>query len=154
MRRGTLDLAYGLALLAIGGFLYWETTDPKYADVMGFGMATDPAFYPRVLLTVWLAIGAVLVVRGILRAGEAGESLRWGRLTAIVGATAAYTWATASVGFVLASVGFCLLVAPMLGYRRPVPLLAVGIGLPVLIWAIFTYALQISLPTSPWFGRI
>lgn len=154
MRRGTLDLAYGLALLAIGGFLYWETTDRKYADVMGLGMATDPAFYPRVLLTIWMIVGAVLVVRGLVGAGEPGEPLRWGRLGGIVAATAAYSWLTAAVGFVFASVAFCLVVAPMLGYRRPLALLAVGIGLPVLIWAIFTYALQISLPTSPWFGRL
>jgi hypothetical protein len=154
MRRSMRDLVYGLVLLAIGGFLFWETTRPKYADVMGLGMATDPALYPRVLLKIWLLVVGTLVVRGFIMAGERGEPLRWWRLLGIVLATAAYGWLMSAIGFVASSVAFCLAAPPMLGYRRPPTLLAVGIGLPVLIWAVFTYALQISLPTSPWFHRI
>jgi len=41
-----------------------------------------------------------------------------------------------------------------LGYRRPWVTLLVAVGFPTLVWYLFVFVLQITLPFSPWLDRI
>ncbi len=154
MRRGTLDILYGGVLLLVGGFLMWETTDPKYADTMGLGMASDPAFYPRVLLSLWLALAALMAVRGLIRRGSAVEERSWTPIAKATALIALYGWLITVTGFLIASILACPALMLMLGYRGKVGLALVGIGFPLLTWYAFEFLLKIPLPASPWFGAL
>lgn len=155
MRRAALDLVFGLVLLAIGGFLFWETMQPKYADTMGLGVASDPAFYPQLLLSVWLLVAAILVLRALRDHGVGRiESQNWAGLFGIVLLTGAYVWLMGRIGFLFASISFVLAAALALGYRRAWIALLIAVGFPALVWYLFVFVLQITLPFSPWFDRI
>lgn len=151
MRRGTLDVIYALALAGLGGFLLRETLDPRYADTMGLGMASDPAFYPRILLTGWLGLAGILLVRGLLSPGDAIPAPRGGRLVATIAIVAAYTAAISLIGFLFSSVLLSIVLMVMLGFRRPVLVAVIGTAFPLVIWYTFVSLLRIPLPASPWF---
>lgn len=155
MRRAGLDLIYALALLGAGGLLLWETTDRRYADTMGLGVASDPAFYPQVLLGAWLGLSAILLLRSLFSPREAVlPALRLGRLAATVAVVSLYTAAISWIGFLIASTLLCLTLMPLLGLRRPLPVLIVGTLFPLAVWCTFVFVLQIPLPTSPWFRAL
>ncbi|MFN4087488.1 MAG: tripartite tricarboxylate transporter TctB family protein [Alphaproteobacteria bacterium] len=151
---GRVDLAFGVAFAAAGLALLWETAQPQYADTMGLGVASDPAFYPRILIFGALALSAVLLANGLLGRGDTAAPQRWGRLAAFAALVAAYAWAIVAAGFLFASIGLCLAAPPLAGYRRHAVTAAVGIAFPLGIWFAFTHLLGIPLPSSPWFHRI
>lgn len=154
MRRSTLDVAYGGVLLFVGAFLMWETTDPKYADTMGLGVASDPAFYPQILLSFWLAFAALMVVRGLIRRGPAVDEQCWTPVVKATALVAFYSWLITAIGFLIASILLCLALMLMFGYRGKVGLALVGVGFPVLTWYVFEFLLRIPLPPSPWFDAL
>ena len=154
MRRGALDVVYGGTLLGAGAFLWWETTDPKYADTMGLGVASDPAFYPQILLSFWLGLAALMVIRGLVRAGPPIEGQAWPRIAGTATLLALYSWCITAIGFLFASVLICLALMLMLGYRGRTGLALVGLGFPLLTWYVFEFLLKIPLPNSPWFDAL
>jgi hypothetical protein len=153
-RGGRADLAFGAAFAAVGLGLLRETAKPQYADTMGLGVASDPAFYPRILIFVALALSAVLVANGLRGHGDTAAPQRWGRLAAFAALVAVYAWAILAAGFLFASIGLCLAAPPLAGYRRHAVTAAVGIAFPLGVWFAFTHLLGIPLPSSPWFDRI
>lgn len=154
MRRGTLDIVYGLLLASIGGFLFWETTDPKYADTMGLGVASNPAFYPRILLAAWVGLSVILMLRGALAQQEVVPAPQVGRLAATIGLVALYTGAIFLIGFLFASILLCAALMVVLGFRHPLLVAVIATAGPLAIWYTFVFLLRIPLPTSPWFRTL
>lgn len=54
------------------------------------------------------------------------------------------------IGILVASALFMGAVMPLLGYRRPLIVAAVALGVTVAVWLIFEQFLMISLPAGPW----
>jgi hypothetical protein len=54
------------------------------------------------------------------------------------------------IGILVASGLFMLVVMPVLGYRKPLPCLAIAAGTVVVIWLVFEQFLAVPLPTGPW----
>lgn len=54
------------------------------------------------------------------------------------------------IGILVASALFMGAVMPLLGYRRPLIVAAVAVGVTVAVWLIFEQFLMISLPAGPW----
>ncbi|MGB7299703.1 MAG: tripartite tricarboxylate transporter TctB family protein [Burkholderiaceae bacterium] len=154
MNAGPRDLLFGLAMLAVGALLWWETTKPKYlADKMqDYGF--DPAFFPRILIGLWILTALAISVRALKVWQLPGESQNWPRLLGVFALTGCYAWAVAEIGFLMASIAFTPLCILFLGYRRPIPILLITLVFPLATWYCFVFVLKIQLPVSPWFSRI
>ena len=153
MRRGTQDILFGAVMLAIAAFFWWESGAARYQTAM-VGHSFGPAFYPRILLVLWLLLAGLLVARGAVRRGEPVAAQAWRPLAGFVAITGAYIWLVTAIGFLFSSVLLCLASTIYLGYRRPVPVVAVSLGVPLLLWYLFVFVIRMPLPASPWFDRI
>ena len=153
MPRLAMDAVYGGVLLLIGALLMLSTFDPRY---QGFGIGSDlsPMFFPRLLLTLWLVLSGVILVRGLM--GGAGH---WpfqmkARCAGVVVVVLGFTYAMTVVGFLFAMIPCFMIVSLLLGYRRPAPIVVFGLLVPILTWFVFTEVIEVFLPTSPWFDLI
>ncbi len=154
MRQGTLDVIYGAVMFAVGALLFWASTDPRYVAMPGMGAGSNPMFFPRILLALWMLLALLIAARGLLARGEPVPRQRWAQVGLVLALVAGYTWLITAVGFLLASVLLCLALMLALGYRRLVVVGAVTVLLPTVIWYVFEFVLKIPLPTSPWFDRL
>lgn len=141
-------------MLLIAAGLFAATFGPEFAEGT-VGHTFGPAFYPRIVLAVWIALCLILIVRGIgRRASVFVPPQAWGPVGAYAVLTGLYIWLIGVIGFLFASI--LLSLGGMLGLdeRRPLLLLLAGVLFPVLIWCVFTFGIGIPLPSSPWFDRV
>lgn len=143
-RPGFRTLTAGLLLAAT---LWAVFALDSQIQIFGFGDAgPDARSFPRVAL--WL-LAAVVALRLILslRTEDAslGGTLRLRRVLAVVASTAAALWAMPQFGFFAGAASAGIVVAIILGERRPMLL-----GLPVIVAAVVAYGgrhgLSIPLP--------
>ena len=148
-----MDAVYGGVLLLVGTLLMLSTFDPRY---QGFGIGSDvsPMFFPRILLCLWLTLSTVILVRGLRAPADGWPRQMKARAAGVIVAVLACTWAMTIVGFLLAMIPCFMIVSVLLGYRRPLPILALGLLVPILTWFVFTTIIEVFLPTSPWFDLI
>jgi hypothetical protein len=143
-RPGFRTLTAGLLLAAA----LWAILDlNNQIEVFGFGDAgPDARSFPRVAL--WL-LATVLAFRLILslfaQDAPLGGMARLGRVLAVTASAAAALWAMPHLGFFAGAAGAGVVVAIVLGERRPLLL-----GLPLIVAAIVAYGgrhgLSIPLP--------
>ena len=139
-----------LVLLLIGAGLLSNTFGRQYADLGG---AFSPMFFPRIILTFWVAV-ALLDLSSELLHRRSTEKPRLLRVAVIALATLAFLWAMTKLGFFLTAVPFSLLALLTLGLRAPLPILGLSLGVPMALVALFNHVLTLPLPTSPftwWF---
>jgi hypothetical protein len=143
-RPGFRLLTTGLLLAAALGAI---AVLDQQIEVFGFGdIGPDARSFPRVVL--WL-LAAVLALRLILNLRSPdtplGSPVRLGRVLAVLACTAAALWLMPRFGFFIGAAGAGIVVALVLGEKRPLPMI-----LPVLIAAIVAYGgrhgLGIPLP--------
>lgn len=153
MSKGVRDVLLGLCSLAMCGLLWWETSKPQYqADkVQDYGF--DPAFFPRILLGVWVVLSVLVLVRALKVWNERVDGQRWARLAGSIAITVGYVSLMSLIGFALASMVFAIAIQLFLGLRGPVLVPAIAVTFPLATWYSFVYLLAIPLPTSPWFTR-
>lgn len=148
-----MDAVYGGVLLLIGALLMASTFDPKY---QGFGIGSDltPVFFPRLLLSLWLILSAIILVRGFMAGAADWPYQMKARCAGVVVVVLGCTWAMTVVGFLFAMIPCFMIVSVLLGYRRPLPIVVFGLLVPILTWFVFTEMIEVFLPTSPWFDLI
>ena len=152
MRALEITIAAILLLISIGLF---ATTFSGDFDVPTFGGDVGPAFAPRGYLAVWMMLAAIALVDALKRdrapLGSIGDIPRLATASAVGVGTGL---AMLKVGFVIAAIPGLFLFCRVLGYRNHLVLVAVSIVAPLAIWWIFTFAFELLLPRSPWFGRL
>jgi putative tricarboxylic transport membrane protein len=139
------------ALLLILAVAYW-----RLSDAIEVGFASDllgPRFFPRALAVLLGIAGALLVARTLLPRhvpapvdAPAGERLD--RLWAALAMTAAYIWLLPRVGFLPLTPVYLALFTLLLGYRRPLPLVATAVGVTVSLYVVFAEMLNVRLPAG------
>ncbi|MEZ5738058.1 MAG: tripartite tricarboxylate transporter TctB family protein [Burkholderiaceae bacterium] len=154
MRQGLRDLLFSLLMLGIGGFLWWETTKDSYQQDKMQDYGFDPAFFPRILIGLWMAMAVVILLGSFRDWAARMEGQRWGKLAGALALTSAYAAAMHVIGFLFASIPFSALMMVWLGFRRPVIVMAIAVLFPLLTWYSFVHLLNIPLPVSPWFSRM
>lgn len=154
MRKGVRDIIFALSMLGLGALLWWETTGAQYeaGAVQDYGF--DPAFFPRILLVLWIVLSLVILVRSWLVWSERIESQKWLRLAGCMLLCVVYVALMHAVGFLFASIAFAFAAMSFLGLQRPVWIALVGVLFPLLTWYCFVHLLQLPLPHSPWFTRV
>jgi hypothetical protein len=134
---GAVFVAFGLAF-AIGSLAYDLGTP---ADM-------GPGYVPLVLGAVLVALGAIVIVRGML-AGEVAEPIGEMPLRAIALITAALIFFGLTVrglGVVGSLLGTSLMATLAREGTRPLEVVAIAVGLTVISVLIFIVALQLRLP--------
>jgi len=138
-----------LALLSL--FLLWKTGEIPHPPLIPIG----PAFYPRVILTIFLVLSLLLVVSGF-RAQAVPRRWSWrawfARYRVILGCFVvfcAYVLALPILGYLLATALFTVVMQWLLGrhgLRRLPGVLAVAIGTSLGTYFIFELYLYVLLP--------
>lgn len=139
-----------MVLLLIAAVLLYNTYGQQYADLGG---AFSPMFFPRIILWLWVLL-ALLDLASELITRKETDKPQILRVTVIALATLLFLWSMTRLGFFLSAVPFTALVLMMLNIRKPLPLLAVSVGVPMVLVALFNHILTLPLPTSPvtwWF---
>ena len=141
---GFRTLTAGLLLAAAVWGLY---NLESQIQVFGFGASgPDARSFPR--LALWL-LAAVVALRLVLSLRSEdiplGNPVRLGRVLAVTASSAVALWAMPQVGFFFGAAGAGIVVALMLGERRPLLLV-----LPLIVAAVVTFGgrhgLSIPLP--------
>ncbi|MDE0113850.1 MAG: tripartite tricarboxylate transporter TctB family protein [Albidovulum sp.] len=109
-----------------------------------------PAFFPTVIVTVLLALSAILAASGVIAIRNStgtGESWlpKW-QATIAVGAFLAFLAALPFAGFILSSVVFFAILMRLYGCRNWVLIACAAIAVPVALFTLFRYGFQIVLP--------
>lgn len=134
-----------LALLVSGAALTFSTFGGSFADLGG---AFSPMFFPRIVLTLLLALALVNLTMEWVRPTPS-RSIRVWPVAVIAVTVVIYVWLVPRYGFFLCSVALSLSVLLVLGVRRPLPVGLVALGLPAALVGLFNHVLKMPLPTSP-----
>ena len=139
-----------LVLLLIAVVLLYNTYGQQYADLGG---AFSPMFFPRIILWLWVVL-AVLDLGSELINRKETDRPQIMRVVIIAFGTLVFLWSMTRLGFFLSAVPLTALILITLNIRKPLPLLAVSVGVPMALVALFNHVLTLPLPTSPfawWF---
>ncbi|MEX0729771.1 MAG: tripartite tricarboxylate transporter TctB family protein [Aquisalimonadaceae bacterium] len=139
-----LDILYGAVFLAGAAFLYWIAVE---TGITARRIASDPMWYPKVLLVLMLLCSGWLIVRGVLsRQRDHVGGLEWRRLAVTLVLSTLSLLFFARLGFVLMSLILVPVLSWSLGYRRPWPVVLTTVGFTAVVWCGFTYGLGITPP--------
>ena len=143
-----------VAALAVAGFIAvpnlvsgWAFVIPGTTDG-----AMAPTFFPRVALAMTAAFGILVALTVSMRTDPlpllAMTRGNWLRIAALLVISAAYLASMRPFGFVLSSIALMLWLPLLVGYRRPVPLVATALLLPPAVSLVFWYGLKVALPSG------
>lgn len=150
------EAGVALVLLAAAGSLFLAV--PHLVSGWAFVMpgttnnSLQPSFFPRLMLILLgcAALGVLATSRLRRQAIPLVETTapEWAQLGKIIALVLAYFLALFMVGFVPSSVLFVLATAHVVGFRRPVLTVLVGLAFPVCTFLVFRFAMSVMLPTG------
>jgi putative tricarboxylic transport membrane protein len=147
---GQVALAAGV--LAVGAGMLWGSF---YLPTGGGYAQVGPGVVPRGVSILLLAAGALLLrealtggFRGVDEEAEAGLPMDWRAFAWVSGGIVAYGLLVQPLGFVPASTLLFMMVARSFASRRWLLNAAIGVVLAAIIFAIFNYALGLTLPAG------
>ena len=144
MTRRTLDLAYAAVWLVSAAALLWVSFGLHFE---GTPISRDPAWFPQLLLTLMLIAGAVLALRALRsRSATSVDPVHWQALAITLLVSALYLVAFVGVGFIPATLVLIPLMSWLLGFRRPVAIALVTVGMTVGLWYAFALLLNVTPP--------
>ena len=150
MKLSTIERMSGTVLLIASGLLLVEVFGPQYA-VSAVDEGVNPGFIPKVLLSIWVILSLILVIRPPAGNARISEYVDWKKFAIFTAATIAYFVAVWFAGFVLAT-GFFLCLCPIfLGFRPYWGGIVFGVIATAALWVIFEKVLQLVLPAGLFF---
>ena len=150
MRR-PLQIAAAAIVLA-GLLVVRELVALKLYTAMGPG----PGFFPLCLALALIALAAAMFFQATFQAPEpipeAFLPTRIGlaRILAVLAALVAVMLLLEPLGMRLTMFAFTALLPPLLGYRRPLIVLAIALAASFGVFEVFARVLDIPLPIGPW----
>ena len=136
------DLVIGLTTVALGVF-FWTYT-PDFSDVS--------KRFSRFVLVLFIALGLVLCVTSILKAKEpAGKEValeEFKNPMIMFVLVTAYVILMSVLGFFTASALFMPAVMLFMGYRKPIPMICVTVGMLGFVYVLFVAWLKVRLPSG------
>ena len=151
MNLSTIERVSGAVLLVASGLLLVEVFGPQYA-VSAIDEGVNPGFIPKVLLSIWVVLSLILVVRPPASDAKINVHVDWKKLAIFTAAIIVYFIAVGAIGFVSAT-GFFLCLCPIfLGFRPYWGGIIFGVLATAALWVIFEKAFRLVLPTGLIFG--
>lgn len=153
-RLGWGELLFAGFLLAVGALVLLDSRSlPQSNAASGIG----PAFFPRVVAVVAMAIAAALIVQ-VLRGGrghaDEGEgdvdisALHLSSALIVLGAVAMHSLLLERAGYVITAALTFWAIAYAIGSRRYVRDALLSLAIGVVVYVVFTEGLSIRLPTG------
>jgi len=143
-RRGLAELLYGLALALSGVAIGLLTLQIKVAPLHA---KVGPTAFPWLVAGGLLLIGLALAVKG-WRQRAAGPPLDWPAVLLLAAGLLQQILLLTWAGFVPTAALLFAAVATAFGRRRPLVDLAIGLGLALLAFLVFTRLLGLTLPAG------
>ena len=138
---GALLAAFGLATLLL--FIPATVEDPGMDDL-------PPAFMPQVVAILLTGLAALLALRSLLRRSADGEAALTRRhavfVLLVAGWLAAALTIVALAGYLIGGAAAVVGAMLLMRIRRPLPMAAVAVTAPLVLWAVFWQLLTIPLP--------
>jgi putative tricarboxylic transport membrane protein len=149
--RSPKDFCAALIYLTIGLGTIYIGRDYK----MGTALQMGPAYFPTVLGGLLAFIGAISLIRSLVRKGEPIPAFAWKPLLSIVAATVVFGLVVKGVGLVIALPLFVLMTAQASVKFRWGPALALAAGTTVFCSLVFVKGLGVPLPLiGRWFAGL
>ncbi len=128
-----------------GCALYASTFGANYADLGG---AFSPVFFPRIILSGWIALALFSLIADAL-SGKLSGSVQWLAVVTVSIAMYAYTELMPIAGFFISSVVFSIVVLLAMGQRKAMDIMLFSIIVPGALIVLFNHVLTMPLPVSP-----
>ena len=136
------DLVIGIFAVAFGVFLWMQTVVKK--------MEPQSKSFSRFVLGVFILLGLILIVISIINAKKpAGKEVKLREFVnpmIMLGIIVVYVLLMTTIGFFPATLLFMPAAMLYMGYKRPLPMICVTIGMNLFIWVLFVYSLKVRLP--------
>ncbi|OWV30425.1 hypothetical protein JI62_07070 [Halomonas campaniensis] len=140
------DIISGIAFLILGCTVVW----------VGSGFDAGAAYVPMGVGILMCLFSLPLILKGAVQALAAGETGtvksplidHTGRFMATVACCLIYYLAMPTVGFYSTSTLFIVLLALVLGERRPLVVLGITVGFIALLYGLFALVLKRPLPVE------
>lgn len=141
------DQVSGLMLLALALYVWWMNR------VYPIGTLSEPGpGYVPLLLAIFMgAMGLLVMLRGA-RSIPLAE-MKWTeakRAIALLAACGVAAFALERLGYRITIAALLVFFLGVMERRKPMMVIAVGIGFPLVTYYIFSTLLRVSLPDSPW----
>lgn len=136
------DLVIGIVSVAFGMFLWLQT--PELTD--------DSRQFSQFVLGLFILMGVILIVISLVKAKTpTGKEVKVGEFKnpllmylILIG----YVALMSTLGFFVASAIFMPAAMLYLGYRKPIPMICVTVGMLAFVWVLFVYSLKVKLPAG------
>jgi putative tricarboxylic transport membrane protein len=147
------DLVSGIVAAGVALFVYVQAG--RFAEG-GASLSQNPALYPRILAVIVLAIGVILIVRGVMaslkaRGGEARkpptDENGWKLVAMTIGLLVAYVGAIHLLGFVIPTLAFTLATPLSLGTKFKTALL-VSLPVTAVLYVVFFVFFKVPIPAG------
>lgn len=136
------DLVIGIAVVALGVFMWVQTMVNRFED--------QSKQFSRFVLALFILLGVILIVISLINAKKpAGKEVtlkEFKNPMIMFAIIVCYAFLMTVIGFFPATVLFMPLAMIYMGYKRPLPVICVTIGMNLFIWILFVYSLKVRLP--------
>ena len=136
------DLVIGILVVALGVFMWMQTVVKKFGD--------QSKQFSRFVLALFILLGVILIVVSLINAKKPGgnevtvKEFKNPVLMFLI--MCVYVFLMTTLGFFPATLLFMPAGMLFMGYRKPVPIICVTVGMNAFIWLLFVYVLKVSLP--------
>lgn len=136
------DLVIGIITVALGVFLWIQTVVEK--------MEPQSESFSRFVLGIFILLGVILIVISLINAKKpAGKEVTLKEFVnpmIMFAIIVVYVLMLNVLGFFPATLLFMPAAMIYMGYKRPIPMICVTIGMNLFIWVLFVYSLKVRLP--------
>jgi len=149
IERNAKDFWTGVIYIVIGGAAIFLGRD--YG--MGTAMKMGPAYFPVILSSLLILIGAISVIRSFLKPGTPVGTVAWKGLALVIASTVLFGFIVRGAGMAIALPLMVILSACASTRFRWQYALALAAGVTVFCILIFQVGLGVPLPIlGSWFG--
>ena len=144
------DFWSGIALAALGAYIVSEARRWTYVSDEGPGAGFFPLWYGGLMVVFSL----VLVAQAVTRRAAPSQPVNWVEVRRALSAWVAFVLCVALMPWLGFIISFGLLtwfIVAVMARRPQRVAIPLAIGFAVFFWALFDWALDLSLPKSPWF---
>jgi hypothetical protein len=135
------DVIGGLVFVAVGIAFAAGALELPLGDARRMG----PGYLPLAVSLAAIALGLLIAIPALRRAGGPLPPIEWRPFLAVIGAMGAFGLAMATFGLLPAVAAAALTSALGDGRSRPLPALLLALFLAVMAWLVFVVALRLPI---------